>query len=129
MIKKILLLLAVCFNTVVFSQIIGSVTDTKNDTLAFVNIYVEGTYKGTTSNDDGNYELNITETGNCTIVFKFLGFKTEKKTIDITAFPYELNVTLQEENVTLNEVVINANENPADRIIRAAIDNRKQYFG
>ena len=128
MIKKILLLLATCFNTVAFSQITGSVTDTKNDTLAFVNIYVEGTYKGTTSNDDGNYELNITETGNYTIVFKFLGFKTEKKTIDITAFPYELNVTLQEENVTLNEVVINANENPADRIIKAAIDNRKKML-
>ena len=71
MIKKVLLILILCFNTVAFSQIIGSVKDNNNETLAFVNIYVENTYKGTTSNDDGNYELNITETGNYTIVFKF----------------------------------------------------------
>ena len=128
MIKKILLLLTCSFSVLTFSQITGSVTDASNESLAFVNIYIEGTYKGTTSNEDGNYELNITETGNYTVVFKFLGFKTEKKTIDITSFPFELNATLKEENVSLDEVVINANENPADRIIRAAIDNRKQML-
>jgi hypothetical protein len=125
MIKKVLLLLTICFNTVAFSQIIGSVKDTNNETLAFVNIYIEGTYKGTTSNDEGNYELNVTDQGTYTIVFKFLGFKTEKKTININSFPYELNIILQEEKVSLDEVVINSNENPANRIIRAAIDNRK----
>ena len=128
MIKKILLLLTCSFSVLTFSQITGSVTDASNESLAFVNIYIEGTYKGTTSNEDGNYELNITETGNYTVVFKFLGFKTEKKTIDITSFPFELNATLKEENVSLDEVVINANENPADRIIRATIDNRKQML-
>ena len=125
MIKKVLLLITLCFNTIVFSQITGNIKDTNNETLAFVNIYIEGTYKGTTSNDEGNYELNVTEQGTYTIVYKFLGFKTEKKTVDISSFPYELHVTLQEENLSLDEVVINSNENPANRIIRAAIDNRK----
>lgn len=125
MIKKVLLLITLCFNTIVFSQITGNIKDTNNETLAFVNIYIEGTYKGTTSNDEGNYELNVAEQGTYTIVYKFLGFKTEKKTVDISSFPYELHVTLQEENLSLDEVVINSNENPANRIIRAAIDNRK----
>jgi len=125
MIKKILLLLAISFNTFAYSQINGTVKNSNNETLAFVNIYVEGTYKGTTSNEDGNYELNITETGNYTIVFKFLGFKTKKRDINITSFPYQLNISLEEEKVSLDEVVINANENPANRIIRAAIENRK----
>ncbi|PTM09282.1 MAG: hypothetical protein DA407_06095 [Bacteroidetes bacterium] len=125
MFKKILFLFTCSLSLLSFSQIIGNVKSSTNETLAFVNIYIEDTYKGTTSNEDGNYELNVTETGNYTVVFKFLGFKTEKKDITITSFPYELNATLQEENVSLNEVVINSNENPANRIIRAAIDNRK----
>ena len=44
-----------------FSQIKGTITNAKDSTLAFVNIYIEGTFIGTTSNDDGKYELNVSE--------------------------------------------------------------------
>lgn len=108
-----------------FSQIIGNVKDTNSNPLAFVNIYLEGTYIGTTSNNEGNYELNISDNKPFTIVFKYLGYKTLKKELDINMFPYTLNVSLEEENLTLDEVVINSNENPANRIIRHTINNRK----
>ena len=54
-----------------------------------------------------------------------MGFKTQTKTIEIKEFPYTLDITLLEENISLNEVVISSNENPANRIVRAAIDVRK----
>lgn len=107
------------------AQVSGTVVDDNNEVLPFVNIYIEGTYTGTTSNDDGDYELNITETGNYTIVFKYLGYKTLKKNIVVAALPYRLDVMLTEEEVTLDEVVVNAQDNPANRIIRQAIENRK----
>ncbi len=120
-----LLLLTFLYSTLSFSQIIGNIKDSNGNPLAFVNIYVEGTYIGTTSNDEGDYELNISDSGTFTIVFKYLGYKTLKKEINIKTFPYTLDVSLEEEKITLDEVVINSNENPANRIIRSTIANRK----
>ena len=111
-----------------FSQIKGTITNAKDSTLAFVNIYIEGTYIGTTSNNEGKYELNISEKKSYTIVFKYLGYKTLKKQITITAFPYNLDAVLSEENINLNEVVINAKENPANRIIKNTIAKRKHFL-
>ena len=61
------------------AQITGTVTDENNTPLPFVNIYLQGSYNGTTSNDDGIYQLDINKTGNYTIIFQYLGFKTLKK--------------------------------------------------
>jgi hypothetical protein len=108
-----------------FGQITGRVTDTNNDSLPFVNIYIEGTYTGTTSNDDGYYELQVAPNNTYTIVFKYLGYKTLKKIITTTQGSQELNVTLEAENLNLETVVVNAKDNPANRIIKATIANRK----
>ncbi len=108
-----------------YSQIKGTITDTKNNPLPSVNIYIENTFTGTTSNEAGNYELNLTKLGEHVIVFQYLGYKTIKKNLQIESFPYTLDVSLSEEEISLNEVVINSDENPADKIMRKAIDNRK----
>lgn len=116
----IMLLCAPCF-----SQIKGRITDQKNHALPYVNIYVENTFTGTTSNDEGYYELNLNTPGTYTIVFQFLGYKTVKKEVKIEQFPYILDASLSEEQISLNEVVIKADENPADIIMRKAIASRK----
>lgn len=108
------------------AQITGTVTNQSKQPLSNVNIYVEGSYTGTTSNNEGNYELNVNKPGNYTIIFKYLGFKTEKKIINVETFPFELNAILQEEIVSLNEIVIKTDENPANIIIRKAIENREK---
>ncbi|WP_452223053.1 DUF5686 and carboxypeptidase regulatory-like domain-containing protein [Lacinutrix chionoecetis] len=124
--KKSLLLLAfLSIYNFSFAQITGNITSNEGETLPFVNVYVDNTYTGTTTNDDGNYVLDVSGTGEYTIVFQYLGFKTLKKTVLIEAFPFVLNATLQEENLTLSEVVINSEENPANQIIRNTIAKRK----
>lgn len=125
MIKKLLALVFIMLGINAFSQIKGRILDQNNTPLPFVNVYIENTFTGTTSNDEGYYELNITKPDNYTIVFQFLGYKTVKKTITIKQFPYALDAALAEEEISLNEVVINSNENPADIIIRKAIAARK----
>lgn len=122
--KKITTLVLITFSLSAFAQIKGKITDAKNNPLSFVSIYLEGTVTGTTSNESGAYELPFTKTGKHTIVFQMLGFKTVKKQVDIQSFPYTLDAKLYEEQVTLDEVTINANENPAIAIIRSAIDSR-----
>tara|TARA_A100000171_G_C2140545_1_gene155519 strand:- start:6276 stop:8753 length:2478 start_codon:yes stop_codon:yes gene_type:complete len=123
--NKFFLLLLFLTSAVSQAQIVGKITDTKGEPLAFVNIYLEESYVGTTSNDEGNYELNVTESGDYTIIYQFLGFKTVKKEVSISSFPHIMNVSLAEESVSLDEVVIDASEDPAYRIIREAIAKRK----
>ncbi|MGB5822295.1 MAG: DUF5686 and carboxypeptidase regulatory-like domain-containing protein [Saonia sp.] len=110
------------------AQVTGLVTDENNTPLSFVNIYLENTVNGTTTNDSGNYELELSKMGTYTIIFKYLGFKTRKQTIIIDDFPYILNVSLKEESVSLEGVEVNAKDNPANRIIRGAISKRKEYL-
>ncbi|MDO1500270.1 DUF5686 and carboxypeptidase regulatory-like domain-containing protein [Winogradskyella maritima] len=114
-----------CVVQLATAQITGQITDAKNEGLPFVSVYLENTYKGTTSNDAGFYELNLEKTGDYVLVFQSLGFKTVKKSISIDRFPFEVNVQLSEENVSLDEVVVNVEENPANIIMRKAIDARK----
>ena len=70
--KKLLIsTFALLYALTSFSQIKGTVTNTKKKPLAFVNIFIENTYKGTTSNEEGIYELNINKPDTYTIVFQF----------------------------------------------------------
>lgn len=119
-------LLFLFFNLSLFAQIEGKVTDTSDQPLPYVNIYLENSYKGTTSNEDGKYSLEISEKGNYTVVFQFLGFSTVKKAITVSSLPYTLDIVLEESTVSLDEVVITTTEDPAYRIIRATIEKRKE---
>ena len=57
--KNLFLLVLLLFTTYVQSQIEGSVTDKKGEALPYVNIFIENTYKGTTSNTNGNVSTSI----------------------------------------------------------------------
>jgi hypothetical protein len=124
--KRIFLLCIFLISCSAIGQIVGKVTNDKGTALPYVNIYLENSYVGTTSNDDGNYELNITEEGNYTIIFQFLGYTTVSKEITATSFPYILNVSIAEESVSLEEVVISTSEDPSYRIIRNTIARQKE---
>lgn len=105
------------------AQIKGIVTDKKNEPLPFVNIYIENSSIGTTSNEKGEYILNVKEK-NIVIVFQSLGYRTERKQIQALNYPYRLDVVLSEENFILDEVVVSNKDNPANAIIRNAIKNK-----
>ncbi len=126
MLKHLLSLFFIVFTAVASAQVIGTIKNTKNEALPFVNILIDNTYKGTTSNGDGYYELNISETKTYTIVYSYLGYKTIKKKVSIDEFPYKIDITLEEESVSLGEVVINAEDNPANAIMRQVIAKRKE---
>ena len=124
--KKLFLLICLLFPFLFFAQIKGTITDIKGVPLPLVSIYEENTYNGTSSNEQGNYELNIKKTGKHSIVFQYLGFKTQKITVTIDKLPYLFNIKLIEENLSLTEVVINTKENPANAVIRQAISSKKE---
>ena len=55
------LFLFLSITAIASSQIVGKVTAITGEPLPYVNIYLENSYAGTTTNDDGNFELNVSE--------------------------------------------------------------------
>jgi hypothetical protein len=108
------------------AQIKGTLIDEKGNPLSFVSVFEENTYNGTTSNEQGNYQLTIKSVGKNKIVFQLLGFKTQKIAIPTEKLPYILDVKMLEESYSLNEVVINTKNNPANLIIKSAIASKKE---
>jgi hypothetical protein len=119
-------LLFILFCAITNAQIKGTVTDVNGKPVPLVNIFEENTYTGTTTNDQGKYVLNVKTAGTHKIIFQFLGYKTVRKEVTIDKSSVVLDVVLQEEDIALNEVVINAKDNPANEIIRKAIANKKE---
>jgi hypothetical protein len=124
--KKKITLLFLLLSFINNAQVKGKVADEKGNPLPFVNIFEENTYNGTTTNEQGQFELNLKTPGNHTIVFQYLGYKTIKKNVISDKTPIVLDIVMVEENFILKEVVINPKDNPANEIIRNAIKNKKE---
>src|SRR5690606_8228823 len=98
---SMLLLLSCAYS---YSQnISGKVTDEQQTPLPGVSIVVQGTQNGTTTDFDGNY--NIQAQSGAVLVFTYLGMKTQRKTVGSSSV---LNLTMQEDAQSLDEVVVTA---------------------
>ncbi|WP_210422411.1 SusC/RagA family TonB-linked outer membrane protein [Spirosoma sp. KCTC 42546] len=72
-----------------------------------VSVVVKGTNRGTTTDANGRYQINIPEpaTGptSLTLVFSYVGYVAQEVVVNKQS---EINVQLQEDNQSLNEVVV-----------------------
>jgi hypothetical protein len=83
-------------------EISGYVSDNKGN-LPGVSVIVKGTTIGTETNFDGKYSIKIPNSKS-TLVFSYLGYKTEERLTNNST----INVTMQENNVSLDEIVVTA---------------------
>ncbi len=92
-----------------FSQVVitGKVVDANNNPIEGANVYLEGTYDGTTSLASGEFQFQTPETGIQTILVSFLSYETYKLQADVTAFS-NMIIKLREDVNTLETVVISA---------------------
>jgi len=81
----------------------GKVTDTDNNPLISVNVYVKGTQKGTLTDFDGNFSMEVAK--GSTVVFSYIGFQTVEREITRGG---DWSLTMTEDEGELNEVVITA---------------------
>ena len=122
--KKSIIILLLFSAFIMNAQIKGNVTDKEGAPLSSVSVYLDNTFTGTTTNNNGDYNLTLKKSGKYAVIFQIIGFTTLKKEVTITSFPFELDVVLEEENVQLKEIVISTKDNPANRIIRNVIANK-----
>ncbi len=116
-------------NTAGKHRITGRVTNAGGEPMPFVNVYIEGTTRGTTTNPDGRFTLSINSRTTVSLVFQFVGF--EKKVVEVnpTGATSTVDITLREQNVELPQFVVSAKgKDPAYAIIKQAQDKRKEYL-
>lgn len=106
--KRKLLLFAVLYlliNQVAFAQNIikGVVKDTKGIGIPGVSIAVVSTTKVATTDFEGNY--TIAAPSNATLSFSYIGYLTQSVPVNGKT---QINIILQEDSKTLNEVVVTA---------------------
>ncbi len=102
-----LLILFISHSLSAQTTITGKVTDTKGLALGGVNIYLENSYTGTTSNADGSFILNGLPAEGI-LVFSMMGFETFKHQISSSSSQEEINVQLKEAFNKLKAVTVSA---------------------
>jgi TonB-linked SusC/RagA family outer membrane protein len=80
----------------------GKVTDDTGQAIPGVNIIVEGSSLGTTTDGEGNYKLAVKNTESV-LIFSFIGFTTQRETVGSRT---AIDVRLAPDLKTLEEVVV-----------------------
>ncbi|WP_371812622.1 TonB-dependent receptor domain-containing protein [Aquimarina sp. U1-2] len=89
------------------TEISGTITDTKGIPIIGANIYLDGTYDGGTSNDNGSFTFSTSEIGVQTLVISFLSFETLYLSKEVEAMTH-LKIVLKEDVNSLDSVILNA---------------------
>lgn len=90
-------------NQAVFEIVSGVVTDiSSGEALPGVNILIKGMATGTTTNIDGNFELNV-ESLQDTLIFSYIGYQSREVPINGRT---DINVELQPQAITGEELVV-----------------------
>lgn len=103
----------------------GRIANKKGEALPYAGIVIKGTSEGTIANDEGLYEFSL-PAGSYEVVFQYLGFKTLTQNVVVGNDFKELNITLEEQALNLDEVKVdNKREDPAYTIMRKAISKAR----
>ncbi|KAB1153486.1 TonB-dependent receptor [Tenacibaculum aiptasiae] len=107
--KQLLFILALFIQCSIFAQttISGNVVDEKGVPIEGANVYLDGTYDGTSTDTEGNFSFKTSEKGTQVLTISFISFETFIKTADVTQLK-NVKVKLREDVNTLDAVNINA---------------------
>ena len=109
------------------NHISGVISDKNGEPLPFASIYIKNTTYGVSSNAFGEYFIEL-EPGNHTIIYSYIGFRNEEKSINLTEKPKIINVILFENDQDLIEYeVVSNTKNKALEILEKVKKTKKNY--
>ncbi|MDP2088519.1 MAG: TonB-dependent receptor [Flavobacteriaceae bacterium] len=119
--KLTLLMFFSLIGTFLYAQttVSGKIVDAKNGTpIPGANVKVVGKSLGTTADFDGNYNLTVSIEAPFSLEFSLIGY--ENKTFNVQKNNQIVNVSLNESQTILNEVVVSASRAP-ERILESPV--------
>ncbi len=91
------------------AMLFGDAKDEEGNHIPFANIVVQGTTLGTVADETGHFKMTDLPVGKQTIVCSFIGYKMQKKIVEMKAFQStEVFFKLKKENIELSQVVVSA---------------------
>lgn len=87
------------------------INQTDQKPLAFANVFLNNTQKGTTTDENGNFEINNVAAGNYELLASYLGFKTYYQTILIKDDGLNIRIELIPQSIELKEIVVTEDKN------------------
>ena len=114
--KNIVSIYLLLMSTFMVGQTIsGKITTENGDEIPYANLYLKKTKIGTSSNDQGFYELNNITKNSHTLIISSIGYKTKSIKINITSDKkITRNITLSEDD-SLDEIVISGTLRPVTK--------------
>ena len=88
------------------NKITGKITDQDNLPIVGANIFVPDMNKGTTSNNNGTYELSNLPNGKIKIQFSYIGYGNCVESVVLNGKSLELNIALTQTAIEAEEVVV-----------------------
>ncbi|MBL0743041.1 SusC/RagA family TonB-linked outer membrane protein [Chryseolinea lacunae] len=102
-------------------QIQGAIADETGLALPGVNVIEKGTTNGTTSDNEGKYSINVKDE-DAVLVFSFIGYSPKEIRV---GSQLQINVALEPDSQTLNEVVVVGYGDVKQRDLTGAVSSVK----
>ncbi len=123
--KIISTILLLGFYSLVFSQntLTGIITDQNNKPIFGANIYIENLSLGTTSNEDGSYQISNIPRGDHSITCNLIGFQTLNYTIEFSSNKQKKhNFTLPESIFHMDEIIVSTpfNKTQSENVMKVS---------
>ncbi|MFC2151300.1 DUF5686 and carboxypeptidase regulatory-like domain-containing protein [Bacteroidota bacterium] len=127
--KLLLTILFISITIYVNSQCIeGKITNFSGEPISYATVYASGVSKGTTSNIEGNYKLELPESTH-KLTIRYLGYKTKELSVTCTGEAQKLDIILEEQLYKIPEVrILASGEDPAYSIMRKAVAMSYYYL-
>ena len=103
----VLIFLLISISAVSQTEISGIVTQKNGTPIPGANVYLEGTYDGTTTDDKGRFSFTTSEINEQTLIISFVSFEPFKMTKNVGELK-NLKIRLREDVSSLDTVVISA---------------------
>ena len=111
-----------------YSQVSGYILDQDGLPLPFATVLINGTSSGTSANLEGYYELELSTEGDYELIYSFVGFISQRISLNYAGGPLERNVRLVSSAIAIKEFVYDGNaEDPAYGIIRE-VQRKRKFF-
>ena len=89
--------------TILDRKLTGTVKDEKDVLLPGVSVVLKGTSKGTSTDENGSFSIDVPETGTQMLTFSFVGYKSQEVEVGAQSV---FNITLRPDESALDEVIV-----------------------
>lgn len=94
------------------------------ESIPFATVMILGTNRGAVSNEEGQFEFRKLAAGKYTLRVQVMGYKTQEKTITVSAEATSVvHFQMEEVSFTTDEVVVSANRNEVSRKVAPVVVN------